>query len=374
MYMSKYPCVYMRGGTSKAVIFHKEDLPADMEKWDPIFMKVMGTPDVKQIDGMGGTVSSTSKVAVVAKSQRPDADVDFTFNQVDVKIANVDRRANCGNISSAIGPYAIDEGLVPAVEPETVVRIYNTNTKKIIEEHVQVEEGRAAVYGDAEIPGVPGTGSPIMMYFMDPAGAGTGTLFPTGNKIDTFDVPGYGPIEVTVFDCANTTLFIRAKDLGLKGTEQQELNQNKDVMEHIERIRGIAAWKCGFCENWQEARYKSTSLPETTLISLPQDYRTLDGRMVKSEAMDLCVRGISSGAMHKAYPVAVTVATGACILYEGTLANELIKPSKGISTLRLGHASGVSKVDIQMDGTRIIKGGLIRTARRIMDGYVYVRE
>ena len=173
-YMKKYPCVYMRGGTSKAVIFHEKDLPEDKSLWDDIFLKVMGTPDVKQIDGMGGTVSSTSKIAVIAPSKHPGADVDYTFRQVDIVIPNVDHKANCGNIASAVGPFAIDEGLVPAVEPETIVRVFNTNTNKIIEEHIQVENGHAKVHGDEVIRGVPGTGSRIDLFFMDPGGAATG--------------------------------------------------------------------------------------------------------------------------------------------------------------------------------------------------------
>ena len=191
----KFPCVYMRGGTSKAVFFHKEDLPADESEWKDIFLKVMGTPDVKQIDGMGGTVSSTSKVAVISKSDRPGIDVDYHFFQVDIVIPRVDDSANCGNISSAVGPYAIDEGLVEPVEGITKVRVYNVNTNKVIEEHVRVQDGMACVNGDASIQGVPGTGSRIDMYFEDPAGAKTGKLFPTGLKKETIDVPGYGKAE-----------------------------------------------------------------------------------------------------------------------------------------------------------------------------------
>ena len=374
MYMKKYPCVYMRGGTSKAVIFHEKDLPEDQSKWDEIFLKVMGTPDVKQIDGMGGTVSSTSKVAIISKSDRPDVDVNYTFRQVDIKIPNVDKKANCGNISSAVGPFAIDEGLVEAVEPITVVRVLNTNTNKIIEEHVCVEDGHAMVHGDEAIKGVPGTGSRIDMYFVDPAGAGTGKLFPTGNRRDNFDVPGYGPIEVSVVDCSNTIVFIRAKDLGIKGTELVELNNNLDVMEHIERIRCMAAEKCGFVEHWEDARTKSTSLPKVSIVSAPQDYIDMDGDNTPADTMDLCVRAISVGSLHKAYPITVTIGTGAAALLEGTIVNEIVKPVPGQSVVRLGHASGVTNVDVKIEGDKVIKGGVTRTARRIMDGFVYVRE
>ena len=374
MYMKKYPCVYMRGGTSKAVFFHEKDLPEDKSLWDDIFLKVMGTPDVKQIDGMGGTVSSTSKIAIVAPSNKPGVDVEYTFRQVDIVIPRVDGSANCGNISSAVGPFAIDEGLVPAVEPITVVRVLNTNTNKIIEEHVRVEDGHAMVHGNEVIQGVPGTGSRIDMYFEDPAGSKTGKLFPTGQKKEVFDVPEYGPAEVTVLDCSNPMVFIKASDLGIKGSELTELNQNKDVMEHIERIRGMAAVKCGFVEKWEDARTKSTSAPKVSIVSAPQDYINMDGNEVKADTMDLCCRAISVGALHKAYPMTVAVGTGAAARIPGTIVNEIVKPAPDQDIIRLGHASGVTEVDVKMGGEKVIKGGVTRTARRIMDGWVYVRD
>lgn len=374
MYMKKYPCVYMRGGTSKAVFFHEKDLPEDKSFWDDIFLKVMGTPDVKQIDGMGGTVSSTSKIAIIAPSNKPGVDVEYTFRQVDIVIPRVDGSANCGNISSAVGPFAIDEGLVPAVEPITVVRVLNTNTNKIIEEHVRVEDGHAMVHGNEVIQGVPGTGSRIDMYFEDPAGSKTGKLFPTGQKKEVFDVPGYGPAEVTVLDCSNPMVFIKASDLRIKGSELTELNQNKDVMEHIERIRGIAAVKCGFVEKWEDARTKSTSAPKVSIVSAPQDYINMDGNEVKADTMDLCCRAISVGALHKAYPMTVAVGTGAAARIPGTIVNEIVKPGPDQDIIRLGHASGVTEVDVKMGGEKVIKGGVTRTARRIMDGWVYVRD
>ncbi len=374
MYMRKYPCVYMRGGTSKAVFFRKEDLPEDESLWDDLFMKVMGTPDVKQIDGMGGTVSSTSKIAVIAPSKRPDADVDYTFRQVDIVIPRVDGSANCGNISSAVGPYAIDEGLVPAVEPVTVVRVYNTNTGKIIEEHVRVEDGHACVYGDEVIKGVPGTGSRIDLYFEDPAGSRTGKLFPTGRKREVFDVPGYGPAEVTVLDCSNPVVFIRAEDLGMKGTELTEINQNREVMEHIERIRGMAAQRCGFVKRWEDAVTESTSVPKVSILSAPQDYVDMDGTEISAVTMDICCRAVSVGSLHKAYPMTVAVATGAAARIPGTIVHEIARPELDGDILRLGHASGVTEVDVKMEGEQVLKGGVTRTARRIMDGWVYVRE
>ncbi|MEG1774385.1 MAG: PrpF domain-containing protein [Oscillospiraceae bacterium] len=374
MYMKKYPCVYMRGGTSKAVIFQQKDLPADQSLWDDLFLKVMGTPDAKQIDGMGGTVSSTSKVAVIAPSARPDADVDYSFRQVDILIPKVDHKANCGNISSAVGPFAIDEGLVPAVEPITVVRVFNTNTGKIIEEHVRVKDGRAMVHGDEVIRGVPGTGSRIDMFFEDPAGAGTGKLFPTGQRKEIFDLPDYGPIAVSVVDCSNTIVFIRAADLGITGRELTELNANKAVMEQIERIRCIAAQRCGFVERAEQARTQSTSLPKVSIVSAPQAYRDMDGNLIPADSMDICVRAVSVGALHKAYPITVAIGTGAAARLEGTLVHELVSLAPDRTVLRLGHASGVTEVDIRMEGDHILKGGVTRTARRIMEGSIYIRD
>lgn len=374
MYMKKYPCVYMRGGTSKAVFFQEKDLPEDRSLWKDIFLGVMGSPDVKQIDGMGGTVSSTSKIAVISPSSREGIDVNYNFFQVDIEIANVDNKSNCGNISSAVGPYAIDEGLVKAVEPITVVRVLNTNTGKIIEEHVRVKDGRAMVHGDEFIQGVPGTGSRIDMYFENPGGAATGELFPTGNRKDILDIPDYGTVEVSFIDCANPVVFIRAEDIGIKGTELTEINENKDLLEHIERIRAIVAEKVGLVDNWENARKTSTSIPKVSIISKPQDYISLDGNIIKESDMDICVRAISVGKLHKAYPMTVAIATGSAARLKGTIVNELIESNMDNDIIRLGHTSGITPVDIKMNEDKIIKGGVVRTARRIMDGFVYIKE
>jgi hypothetical protein len=372
--MKKYPCVYMRGGTSKAVIFHQKDLPVDKMLWRDIFLKVMGTPDVKQIDGMGGTVSSTSKIAVISPSDEEGVDVNYEFFQVDILIARVDDTANCGNISSAVGPFAIDEGLVEPVEPITVVRIRNTNTNKIIEEHVSVENGRAKVHGDEVIKGVPGTGSRIDMYFEEPGGSVTGKLFPTGNKKEMLLVPGYGESEVTIIDCANPVVFIKADELGIKGTELLDLNSNLVVMERVERIRCITAEKIGLVDHWEEARTQSTSIPKVSIVSKPQDYIDLDGNSNRKEDMAICCRAISVGSAHKAYPLTVTIATGAAMRTEGTILNGMTQLSSEQQVVAIGHASGITQVDIKMKAGHVLKGGVTRTARRIMEGYVYVRD
>ena len=363
----------MRGGTSKACIFHEKDLPADRALWKDLFLKVMGTPDVKQIDGMGGTVSSTSKIAVIRPSTRDDADVDYSFFQVFIDRPIVGDSMNCGNISSAVGPFAINEGLVPAVEPVTVVRIYNTNTKKILEAHVRVRDGLAMEYGDAEIQGVPGTGSPIDMFFVHPTGAGTGKAFPSGNRIDRLEIPGYDPIEVTMFDCGNPVVFVRAKDMGLAGKEHVELNNDPAILAHFERIRAVAAEKMGLATSYQEAEEKGIG-PLIGYVAEPQEYKGLDGNVYAADQMSLCCRGINVGKVHKAYPMSLGVATSAACRQEGTIPYELSRKSEN-TIVFLGHTSGITSFDVRLDENGDIeKVGFIRTARRIMQGDVFIRE
>lgn len=371
MYMTKYPCVYMRGGTSKAVVFHKRDLPKDRSLWKEIFLKTMGSPDLKQIDGMGGAISTTSKIAVIYPSKLNDIDVNYEFFQVDIDKARIDEFSNCGNISSVVGPFAIDEKLVEAVEPITIVRVLNTNTNKVIEEHVRVKNGRSMVHGDEKISGVPGTGSRIDMYFEKPGGAVTGKLFPTGKKKEIFDIEDYGRIEVTVIDCANPVVFVQAQDLGIKGTELIQLNDNKTLMIHLERIRSMCAEKIGLVEKWQDASDLSKSIPKISIISKSADYLDLDGNKIEKENMTICCRAISAGILHKAYPMTVAIATGSAANIKGTLVHELNNSKEEVI---IGHASGITKVDIKVKDEEIIKAGVTRTARRIMDGNIYIKH
>lgn len=368
----KYPCVYMRGGTSKGVFFHEKDLPGDKAVWPELFLKVMGSPDSKQIDGMGGTVSSTSKIAVVKKSEREGVDIDYLFCQVDVSSPVTDMSVNCGNLSSAVGPFAIDEGLVEPVEPVTAVKIFNTNTGKRMEEFVPVKNGRACVFGSDEIAGVPGTGAGITVFFEEPAGSMTGKLFPTGKKKEMLEIPGYGELEVSIIDCSHPVLFVRAEVLGKRGTELTELNGEEEFMERIRRIRAAGAVRLGFVERWEDAQTESAAAPDVALISEAQSYMAMDGRKVNASEIDFCARAVSMGVFHKAYPVTDSIAVSAAAKIEGTLVHDISKAGEQ-GRVRFGHTSGIMDVTIEMSGEHVKRAGLIRTARRIMDGFIYIR-
>src|SRR5262245_31608075 len=269
----RIPAAFMRGGTSNAVVFHARDLPADRAAWDEIFLAAIGSPDPygRQLDGMGGGVSSLSKVCVIEPPTRPDADIDYTFAQVQVKEAKVDYGANCGNMASAMGPFAVDEGMVKVSEPEALVRVHNTNTKKIIWSRFPLDDGLAAVDGDLAIPGVAGTGAPVKLEFREPGGATTGKLLPTGNVADVLDVPGVGKVRVSMVDAANACVFARAADLGVKGTElPEEIEGNPDLLKRLEAVRVAASVTMNITKTPADAAQRK-SVPFVGFVSGPQD-------------------------------------------------------------------------------------------------------
>ena len=236
----RVPAAFIRGGTSNAIVFDRRDLPADEATRERLFLAALGSPDPygRQLDGMGGGISSLSKVCIVGRASRPDADVDYTFGQVAVDRPFVDWSSNCGNMTSAIGPFAVDEGLVDAPGPQGVVVIHNTNTGKLIRARFPVGEGAAVVEGDTAIPGVPGTGAPVDLEFLDPGGAATGALLPTGNAVDVLEVEDVGPVSASLVDAANPFVFVDAAEAGITGTEMPAaLDARSDLMERFERIR-----------------------------------------------------------------------------------------------------------------------------------------
>ncbi|MBN9426266.1 MAG: PrpF family protein [Burkholderiales bacterium] len=371
-----YKAVFARGGTSKALIFHQADLPAERSRWDELFLACMGSPDPygRQLDGMGGGVSSLSKVCIVGPATRPDADVDYTFAQVQVKDARVDYSGNCGNMSSAIGPFAVDEGLVRADGETAVVRIHNTNTGKIIHASFPVAGGQSVERGELVIPGVAGSGAPVRLDFLEPGGASTGKLLPSGRARDVLTVAGVGDVEVSLIDAANACVFVDAASLGLAGTElPDELDARTDVLAKLAAIREHASVAMGITASLDEARRKPM-IPLIAFVSAPTQSRLLDGSTLPASAVDLTVRMISSGQPHRALPVTGSLCTAVAAAIEGSLPHRLAQRAQA-GTLRLGMPSGVICVDADVlhrpEGWYAVRGSFYRTTRRLFDGTVY---
>lgn len=372
----KIPAVFMRGGTSKAIMFHARDLPAAREEWDAIFLSAMGSPDPhgRQLDGMGGGVSSLSKVCVIAPSQRADADIDYTFAQVQIKEARVDYSANCGNMSSAVGPFALEEGLVAAADGEATVRIFNTNTRKIIHSTFAAQDGRAAVAGPLAIPGVSGTGAPIRLDFIEPGGATTGKLLPSGNSVDMLDVPGAGTIAVSMIDAANACVFVAAEALGLKGTEMpDELDRDTAAMEKLAAVRLHASVAMGVARTLEEAGARAT-VPFIGFVSPAQDARTLAGERLSAADVDLTIRMISNGQPHRALPLTASLCAAVAARIADSVVWRATRRDAG-DMLRLAMPSGVLTVGAEASRAggswQVARGSFYRTARRLFEGYVY---
>ncbi|HLR12449.1 MAG TPA: PrpF domain-containing protein [Burkholderiaceae bacterium] len=372
------PASFMRGGTSKALVVQRDHLPENESEWPALFMAAMGTPDPygRQLDGMGGGVSSLSKVCIVAPSAHPDADVDYTFAQVMVKEAHVDYRGNCGNMSSAVGPFAIDQGLVPATGEQTTVRIYNTNTKKIIHSTFQTRDGRALYQGDLAIPGVSGTGSPVQLDFIDPGGATTGKLLPTGQVTDQLDVPGMDTLEVSMVDAANAVVFVRAADIGLTGLElPDELEARPDLLKQLNDIRIHASVAMGIAPDIESARH-ITIVPFIAVVRDPTDNPTLSGETVSVEDIDLIARVISNGQPHRALPLTASLCTAVAARIQGTVVSQVLSPYAADDVIRLGMPSGILTVGADVnerEGEWVAdSGSFYRTARLLFDGQVYV--
>lgn len=371
-------CVLMRAGTSKGLFFHEADLPSAGPLRDRFLKRAMGTPDVIQIDGLGGSRLVTSKVAIVKRSERPDADVDYTFAQVDIATNRLDHEANCGNISSGVGPFAIDEGLVTAIEPVTGVRIYNTNTGKILVALVPVAGRRARVTGTCAIPGVPGTGAEILMDYTGAVGARTGRLLPTGRPTELISLSDGSSVEVTLCDAGNPCVFVRAKDMGFDGSElPAEIVSRSAAMERISEIQSRAAERIGLVNDWRELRHPA--LPLFVMVAEAADYTDMNGSRHAATGMDLRARLVFLGQCHESMAGTGSMATGAASRVPGSIVNAVLL-SGGASTraLRIGHPLGVMTVTVDVEGTdeqgapRFSALGFSRTARRLMDGVVYV--
>lgn len=401
----RLPAAFWRGGTSKAVIFRRDHLPEDQAEWDAIFLAVMGSPDPygRQLDGMGGGISSLSKICIVGPSARNDADVDYTFVQISTKDALVDYGGNCGNMSAAIGPYALREGLVSETPDiisnnNIVVRIHNTNTGKLIHSHFPVENGELAADGNLAIDGVAGTAAPVRLEFIEPGGAKTGKLLPTGNARDTLTLQNASnSISASCVDAANPCIFVTARDLGKNGCESPlDLDNDKEFLQLMEQIRQAGSVAMGLTSSIQEAR-NLVSIPKVAIVSGTQDSRTLTGQILAADDMDICVRMISAGQPHRAIPVTGAICVAIAARVPGSVVAQVIQEkackenaltgSRGeISTsgdkvttgaLRIGHASGVSLVDaVVTENGGNYKGefgAVYRSARELFSGFVNYR-
>jgi 2-methylaconitate isomerase len=380
MKQTKIAAAFIRGGTSNAIVFNQQHLPSDRAIWDELFMAAIGSPDPygRQLDGMGGGLSSLSKVCVVGRSKRADADVDYTFAQVLIKDAKVDYTTMCGNMSSAIGPFAVDEGLVKVTGREALVRIHSTNTGKIVHARFPVADGVTVVDGDLAIPGVAGTGAPVRLEFCAPGGATTGKLLPTGEVVTTLNVPGVGRIPCSMVDAANACVFVKAADVGLTGVEMPEaLEQNIEIMKKLGAIRLAASVAMGISKNVEEAARKP-SVPFIGIVSAPQDTPSLSGEPIKAGQADVTGRMLSNGQVHRALPLTCTVCMAIAARIKGSVVHDVARETQDAEgDLRIAMPSGVLTVAATVslvDGKwHAEKGAVYRTQRRLFEGAVLVR-
>jgi probable AcnD-accessory protein PrpF len=384
----KIPAVYMRGGTSKGVFFRLQDLPAAAQTpgaaRDALLMRVIGSPDPygKHIDGMGGATSSTSKTVIIAKSTRPDHDVDYLFGQVAIDKAFVDWTGNCGNLSAAVGPFSISGGLVdPARVPRdgiAVVRIWQANIGKTIVAHVPMTGGVVQETGDFELDGVTFPAAEVALEFMDPAadedGAG-GSMFPTGNVVDDLDVPGVGRLKATMINAGIPTVFVEAEAIGYKGTELQDtINSDDKALAMFETIRAHGALRMGLIERLEDIAGRQHT-PKVAFVARPADYVASSGKSVRAGDVDLLVRAMSMGKLHHAMMGTAAVAIGTAAAIPGTLVN-LAAGGGEREAVRFGHPSGTLRVGAQaalVDGQWVVKKAIMsRSARVLMEGWVRV--
>jgi 2-methylaconitate cis-trans-isomerase PrpF len=377
----RIPTVFMRGGTSKGLFFHENHLPADPDARNKLILTAFGSPDPnrRQIDGVGGGVSTTSKVAIISPSPSPDYDVVYNFGQVSIDRPIVDFKGNCGNISSAVGPFAVDEGLVKATEPITQVRIHQLNTNKLITAEVPVTKGRFDEKGDYAIAGVPGAYSRITLRFADPAGALTGKLFPTGNRQDNFEIPEHGTVAVTIIDAANPVVLVQAEAIGLTGTEIDEIDTGDAIKTTLEAIRCKAAVLIGLASSEQEATQQSQAVPKMAFITAPKTYTTTGGKTVTEQEIDITARIMSMGTLHRSYAVSGGISTAGAAMIPGTIAYDLLSDdARRNELLRIGHPGGIIEIgaviEVEAEQCRYREAVLGRTARRLMEGYVLIPE
>jgi len=381
----RIPAVYMRGGTSKGVFFRASDLPADPAERDAILLRVVGSPDPygKQIDGMGAASSSTSKVVILAPSARAESDVDYLFGQVAIDRPLIDWSGNCGNLTAAVGPYAIAEGWVkPVGDGHARVRIWQRNIGKRILAHVPVAQGAVVEEGSFELDGVAFPSAEIRLEFLDPGGLGEsgasgGAMLPTGRLVDTLDVPGVGRVEATLITAGNPTVFVEAAALGLQGHElQAAVNGDPGLLARSEAIRAAAAVAMGLAGSAAEASATRLHTPKIAFVSPPRACTASNGKSVAASDIDVTIRMLSMGQLHHAVTGTGAVAAAVACALEGTIPHRMLRPGTDPLATRLGHPSGILAVGAAVartqDGWVVEKAVMSRSARRLMEGWVRV--
>ena len=380
----KIPATYMRGGTSKGVFFSLNDLPEAARvpgpARDALLLRVIGSPDPygKHTDGMGGATSSTSKTVILSKSDSPDHDVDYLFGQVSIDKPFIDWSGNCGNLTAAVGAFAISNGLVAADRiPDNgvaVVRIWQANIEKTIVAHVPITDGRVQETGDFELDGVTFPAAEVVIDFMDPAD-GDGAMFPTGNPVDDLDVPGIGTIKATMINAGIPTVFVNAEDVGYTGAELQgDINEDARALAMFETLRAHGALRMGLIQSLEEAEQRQHT-PKVAFVAGPRDYVASSGKKVAAGDVDLLVRALSMGKLHHAMMGTAVVAIGTAAAIPGTLVN-LAAGGGERDAVRFGHPSGTLRVGgeaHQQDGEWVVtKASMSRSARVLMEGWVRV--
>jgi len=384
----KVPATYIRGGTSKGVFFHLQDLPKAAQvpgaARDALLLRVIGSPDPygKQTDGMGAATSSTSKTVILSKSTRPDHDIDYLFGQVSIDKPFVDWSGNCGNLTSAVGPYGISNGLIDAARiPQNgiaTIRIWQANIGKTIIAHVPMTNGAVQETGDFELDGVTFPAAEVQLEFMDPAadeGDGGGAMFPTGNLVDDLEVPGVGTLKATMINAGIPTIFVNAADIGYKGTElQDDINSDPKALAMFETIRAYGAVRMGLIQHIDEAATRQHT-PKVAFVAKPADYLASSGKAISAKDTNVLVRAMSMGKLHHAMMGTAAVAIGTAAAIPGTLVN-LAAGGGDIEAVRFGHPSGTLRVGAQaklVNGQwAVTKAIMSRSARVLMEGWVRV--
>ena len=369
------PAIFMRGGSSKGVFFHARDLPADRAARAAIFLSVLGSPDPygRQLDGMGGGISSLSKAVIIGPPTHPDADVDYLFAQVAVDKPVVDWSSNCGNLSSAVGPFAVDEGLVRVADGEALVRIHQVNTKRIIHARFPVRGGKAVTAGDFTMAGVSGSGARIRLDFLAPGGGATGRLLPTGNAQDTLHHEGRA-YAVSLIDAANACVFLDARDLGLTGTESPDaIEADPARMALLDALRRKAGVMMGLAATPEAV---GLALPKIAVVAPPAAYHALDGAAFTADTHDIAVRMISMERAHRAVPLTGAMCLGVASRIQGSLPHQLAGPPARADETRVANPSGILSVGAEVhqkpDGWFAESAVVYRSARRLMQGAVAV--